>query len=32
VLAKDPQEWIEDAENLLIKLKPEKVKSWGLEE
>ncbi len=31
VLAQDPQEWMEDAENLLIKLKPEKIKSWGLE-
>jgi hypothetical protein len=31
-LAKDPQEWMEDSENLLIKLKPEKIKSWGLEQ
>jgi len=30
VLAKDPQEWIQDPENLLIKLKPEKITSWGL--
>ncbi len=31
VLAKDPQEWIQDPENLLIKLKPEKITSWGLD-
>jgi len=32
VLAKDPQEWIKDPENLLIKLTPERVMSWGLGE
>lgn len=28
VLASDPQEWINDPENLLIKLTPEKIISW----
>lgn len=28
VLAKDPQSWIKDPENLLIKLTPEKIYSW----
>ncbi|MDK2981511.1 MAG: hypothetical protein PWQ55_1858 [Chloroflexota bacterium] len=32
VLKEEPQSWIEDDENLLIKLTPEKVMSWGLEE
>ena len=31
VLKEEPQSWIEDDENLLIKLTPEKVMSWGLE-
>ena len=30
VLKEEPQSWIEDDENLLIKLTPEKVMSWGL--
>jgi hypothetical protein len=29
VLAKDPQSWIADPENLLIKLTPAKIMSWG---
>ncbi|MBE3039730.1 MAG: pyridoxamine 5'-phosphate oxidase family protein [Chloroflexi bacterium] len=29
VLAKDPQSWIADPENLLIKLIPAKIMSWG---
>ena len=29
VLAKDPQSWIADSENLLIKLTPAKIMSWG---
>lgn len=29
VLAKDPQSWIHDPENLLIKLTPAKTYSWG---
>ncbi len=31
VLADDPQEWINDNQNLLIKMTPEKVISWGLD-
>ena len=30
VLKEEPQGWIEDDENLLIKLTPTKIKSWGL--
>ncbi len=30
VLKEEPQGWIHDDENLLIKLTPEKVMSWGL--
>ena len=28
VLAKDPQEWIEDSQNLLVCLTPQKVFTW----
>ena len=29
VLAKDPQSWIVDPENTIIKLKPERIYTWG---
>ncbi len=29
VLAKEPQSWISDPENTIIKLKPERIYSWG---
>ncbi len=32
VLKEEPQSWIDDDENLLIKLTPERIKSWGLQE